>query len=57
MRSDTAYHVRLENGSVVIMAGDTQKNYLHQITKENYISKHYPRVSLTFRVHKTDLEK
>ncbi|KAF4690440.1 hypothetical protein FOZ63_025499 [Perkinsus olseni] len=53
-RSSTAYHVRLENGSVVIMAGDTQKNYLHQITKEDYISSHYPRVSLTFRVHHTD---
>ncbi|KAF4672562.1 hypothetical protein FOL47_000397 [Perkinsus chesapeaki] len=48
-KSETAYHVRLEDGSVVIMAGDTQKNYLHQITKEDHISSHYPRVSLTFR--------
>ena len=45
--------LRLQSGSLVVMAGDCQKNYLHSIlTEENSTG---PRISLTFRVHRTNV--
>lgn len=38
---------RLSHGSLLIMAGETQKNYKHEVPKEPYIRE--PRVNLTFR--------
>ncbi len=37
----------LGNGSLLIMQGDTQRNYTHEIPKETKIKE--PRISLTFR--------
>jgi hypothetical protein len=42
-------NVRLESGSMIVMAGDTQRNYLHAIAKETRVRE--PRFSLTFRVN------
>ena len=42
--------IRLQNGSLFVMAGMTQKRYLHSIQKEASITD--PRFSLTFRLHK-----
>lgn len=42
--------IRLQHGSLVIMAGATQRNYLHAIQKEEGVGNR-PRFSLTFRVH------
>lgn len=42
--------LRLQHGSLVVMAGMTQKNYLHSIQKEASVTQ--PRFSLTFRVHR-----
>jgi alkylated DNA repair dioxygenase AlkB len=38
---------RLPHGSLFIMAGDTQKNFKHEVPKEPDISR--PRINLTFR--------
>lgn len=46
-------NVRLESGSMIVMAGDTQKQYLHAIAKEASVRE--PRFSLTFRVNYLDL--
>lgn len=42
-------NVRLESGSLIVMAGDTQQHYLHAISKESSVRE--PRFSLTFRVN------
>ena len=44
------YSVMLENGSLLIMKGDLQHQWDHQIAKSLKISK--PRINLTFRVIK-----
>ena len=44
-----ALNVRLENGSMIVMAGDTQQHYLHAIAKESGVRG--KRFSLTFRVN------
>ena len=46
-------NVRLESGSLIVMAGETQKHYLHAIAKEASVRE--PRFSLTFRVNHIDL--
>jgi alkylated DNA repair dioxygenase AlkB len=38
---------RLPHGSLLIMAGDTQKNFRHEVSKEPGIT--LPRINLTFR--------
>jgi alkylated DNA repair dioxygenase AlkB len=38
---------KLQHGSLLIMAGDTQKNFRHEVPKEHGISE--PRINLTFR--------
>jgi alkylated DNA repair dioxygenase AlkB len=38
---------RLPHGSLLIMAGDTQKNFRHEVPKEPGIT--LPRINLTFR--------
>jgi alkylated DNA repair dioxygenase AlkB len=38
---------RLPHGSLLIMAGETQKNFKHEVPKEPEITK--PRINLTFR--------
>jgi alkylated DNA repair dioxygenase AlkB len=40
----------LESGSVVIMAGSSQKYYSHQVTRDE--TSNEPRYNLTFREHK-----
>jgi len=40
----------LESGSVVIMAGSSQKYYSHQVTRDE--ASNEPRYNLTFREHK-----
>jgi alkylated DNA repair dioxygenase AlkB len=42
------YSVRLENGSLLIMKGDLQHKWDHQIAKSLKIT--HPRINLTFRV-------
>ena len=42
-------NVRLESGSMIVMAGATQRHYLHAIAKETAVRE--PRFSLTFRVN------
>jgi len=42
-----AFSERLPHGSLLIMAGDTQKNYRHEVPKEPGLSQ--PRINLTFR--------
>ena len=42
-------NVRLETGSMIVMAGDTQQHYLHAIAKEASVKD--VRFSLTFRVN------
>ncbi len=44
--------VMLENGSCLIMKGETQTHWLHSLPKATKITS--PRVNLTFRVMKTD---
>jgi alkylated DNA repair dioxygenase AlkB len=41
------FRIRLSSGSLLLMKGDTQRNYKHGIAKENRPTK--PRVNLTFR--------
>ena len=38
---------RLAGGSLLIMAGETQKNFKHEVPKETRVTK--PRINLTFR--------
>ncbi len=38
---------RLPHGSLLIMAGDTQKNFKHEVPKEPTVTR--PRINLTFR--------
>ena len=45
-------NLRLESGSMVVMAGDTQRHYLHAISKEGSVKN--VRFSLTFRVNFID---
>jgi alkylated DNA repair dioxygenase AlkB len=42
-----AFSERLPHGSLLIMAGKTQKNFKHEVPKEQNISE--PRINLTFR--------
>jgi alkylated DNA repair dioxygenase AlkB len=42
-----AFSERLAHGSLLIMAGDTQKNVKHEVPKEPGITQ--PRINLTFR--------
>jgi alkylated DNA repair dioxygenase AlkB len=42
-----AFSERLPHGSLLIMAGKTQKNFKHEVPKEQDISE--PRINLTFR--------
>ncbi len=42
-----AFAERLPHGSLFIMAGDTQKNFQHEVPKEPEIA--LPRINLTFR--------
>ena len=42
-----AFSERLPHGSLLIMAGDTQKNFKHEVPKEASITQ--PRINLTFR--------
>jgi len=42
-----AYAERLPHGSLLIMAGDTQKNFKHEVPKEPDVT--LPRINLTFR--------
>jgi alkylated DNA repair dioxygenase AlkB len=42
-----AFSERLPHGSLLIMAGDTQKNFKHEVPKEPGIT--LPRINLTFR--------
>jgi alkylated DNA repair dioxygenase AlkB len=38
---------RLPSGSLLIMAGQTQKRFKHEVPKEPYVTE--PRINLTFR--------
>jgi alkylated DNA repair dioxygenase AlkB len=42
-----AFSERLAHGSLLIMAGDTQKNFRHEVPKEPGVTQ--PRINLTFR--------
>jgi alkylated DNA repair dioxygenase AlkB len=42
-----AFSARLPHGSLLIMAGDTQKNFRHEVPKEPGVTQ--PRINLTFR--------
>jgi alkylated DNA repair dioxygenase AlkB len=42
-----AFSERLTHGSLLIMAGDTQKNFKHEVPKEPHVTQ--PRINLTFR--------
>jgi alkylated DNA repair dioxygenase AlkB len=42
-----AFAERLPHGSLFIMAGDTQKNFKHEVPKEPNVTQ--PRINLTFR--------
>jgi alkylated DNA repair dioxygenase AlkB len=42
-----AFSQRLAHGSLLIMAGDTQKNFKHEVPKEPGVTQ--PRINLTFR--------
>jgi alkylated DNA repair dioxygenase AlkB len=42
-----AFSERLPHGSLLIMAGDTQKNFKHEVAKEPRVTQ--PRINLTFR--------
>ena len=46
---NSVLNVRLESGSMIVMAGETQQHYLHAIAKEASVRE--PRFSLTFRVN------
>ena len=42
-----AFSERLPHGSLLVMAGNTQKNFKHEVPKEPSVSR--PRINLTFR--------
>ena len=42
-----AFSERLPHGSLLIMAGNTQKNFEHEVPKEPRVTQ--PRINLTFR--------
>ena len=42
-----AFFERLPSGSLLVMAGDTQKNFRHEVPKEPRVTQ--PRINLTFR--------
>ena len=42
-----AFAEKLQHGSLLLMAGETQKNFRHEVPKEPGITK--PRINLTFR--------
>jgi alkylated DNA repair dioxygenase AlkB len=42
-----AFSERLTHGSLLIMAGGTQKNFKHEVPKELGVTQ--PRINLTFR--------
>jgi alkylated DNA repair dioxygenase AlkB len=42
-----AFSERLPHGSLLIMAGDTQRNFKHEVPKEPHVTQ--PRINLTFR--------
>jgi alkylated DNA repair dioxygenase AlkB len=42
-----AFSERLPHGSLLIMAGDTQKNFKHEVPKKPGVT--LPRINLTFR--------
>lgn len=46
-RAKLRYQIPLEHGSVLIMAGETQRHWLHAIAKEQQFCR--PRLNLTFR--------
>jgi alkylated DNA repair dioxygenase AlkB len=46
-KAKTALTVELEGGSLLVMAGDTQHNYYHQIPKSSKVNE--GRINLTFR--------
>jgi alkylated DNA repair dioxygenase AlkB len=45
--ASVAFLERLRHGSLLIMAGDTQKNFKHEVPKEPRVTQ--PRINLTFR--------
>jgi alkylated DNA repair dioxygenase AlkB len=42
-----AFTERLPHGSLLIMAGATQKNFRHEVPKDSDVTR--PRINLTFR--------
>src|SRR5438132_6449263 len=42
-----AFSEKLRHGSLLIMAGKTQKNFKHEVPKETSVTQ--PRINLTFR--------
>ncbi|GGZ15946.1 DNA methylase [Echinicola pacifica] len=46
-QSKQTVNIHLENGSLLIMKGDTQRNWLHRLPPTKKVTK--PRISLTFR--------
>lgn len=46
-RTKETVSIHLENGSLLDMRGETQKNWLHQLPKTKKVSE--PRINLTFR--------
>ena len=42
--------ITLDNGSIILMKGEIQSNWLHQLPKMLKIK--HPRINLTFRVFK-----
>jgi len=46
-KGTVAFAERLPHGSLLIMAGETQKNFKHEVPKEPAITE--PRINLTFR--------
>ncbi len=43
------FKIALQSGSLLIMRGDTQRNWLHQVPKRSTRTVSEPRVNLTFR--------
>jgi alkylated DNA repair dioxygenase AlkB len=47
-RDGETYQINLEDGSVLLMAGELQRHWKHQIPRQKAIKE--PRINLTFRV-------
>lgn len=47
LNGPVVYAERLPHGSLLIMAGQTQKNFKHEVPKEPEVDQ--PRINLTFR--------